>query len=203
MAAPISLKLYHGAYPLTYRHSMPPNSPAILYSARLALRRPASQDIAALFSIYGDPATNTFNPAGPYRTAAEAEATMDRWLRQWEQHGFGQWTLSLKEEPGQIIGFGGLTYARFGEQDKVNLGYRFATAVWGRGLATELSAQALAFGFAASEVEEIWALVRETHQASRRVLEKIGMTQVDKVAEPLGGAGSVIYALSRAAYKPA
>jgi [ribosomal protein S5]-alanine N-acetyltransferase len=186
---------------------MPPNSPAILYSARLALRRPASQDIAALFSIYGDPATNTFNPAGPYRTVAEAEATMERWISQWEQHGFGQWALSLKDEPGQVIGFGGLTYARFytrgGEQDKVNLGYRFATAVWGRGLATELSAQALAFGFATLEVAEIWALVRETHQASRRVLEKIGMAQIDKVAEPLAGAGSVVYALSRAAYKPA
>ncbi|HWX01502.1 GNAT family N-acetyltransferase [Collimonas sp.] len=182
---------------------MPPNSPTILYSARLALRRPDSRDIAALFSIYGDPATNTFNPAGPYRSVAEAEITMERWLRQWEQYGFGQWALSLKEDPGQVIGFGGLTFARFGERDKVNLGYRFATSVWGQGLATELSAHALAFGFATLELEQIWALVRETHQASRRVLEKVGLVQVDKVAEPLGGAGSVIYALSRAAYQPA
>lgn len=156
-----------------------------------------------MFSIYGDPATNTFNPAGPYQNVAQAEATMERWLRQWQQHGFGQWALSLKEQPGQVIGFGGLTYARFGEQEKVNLGYRFATTVWGQGLATELSVHALEFGFATLELEEIRALVRETHQASRRVLEKVGLIQIDKAAEPLGGAGSIIYALKRGDYRPA
>lgn len=180
---------------------MPPNSPTILYSARLALRRPASQDIAALFSIYGDPATNTFNPAGPYQTVAAAEATMGRWLAQWQQHGYGQWALSLREDPGQVIGFGGLTHALFGQQGKVNLGYRFATQVWGQGFATELSAKALEFGFGTLDLEEIWAMVREPHQASRRVLEKVGLRQVDKVAEPLGGAGSIVYALNRADYK--
>ncbi|NKI70616.1 GNAT family N-acetyltransferase [Collimonas pratensis] len=182
---------------------MPPNSPTIIYSARLALRRPSSQDIAALFSIYGDPATNTFNPAGPYQNVVEAEATMERWLRQWQQHGFGQWAVSLKEDEERIIGFGGLTYALFGQQEKVNLGYRFATVAWGQGLATELSATALKFGFGTLELEEIWALVRETHQASRRVLEKVGLIQIDKVAEPLGGAGSVIYALRRDDYRAA
>lgn len=182
---------------------MPPNPPTILYSARLALRRPTSQDIAALFRIYGDPATNTFNPAGPYKTVAVAEAAMERTLSQWEQHGFGQWAVSLKDDAEQVIGFGGLRHALFGQQEKVNLGFRFSTAVWGQGLATELSAKALELGFLTLQLEEIWAMVREPHQASRRVLEKVGLQQVDKVAEPLGGAGSIIYAIKRSDYKPA
>jgi len=182
---------------------MPPNPATILYTERLALRRPGSQDIAALFRIYGDPATNTFNPDGHYRSVATAEATMERWLRQWQQHGFGQWALSLKQDAERVIGFGGLSFALFGQQEKVNLGYRFATAAWGQGLATELSVKALQFGFETLQQREICALVRETHQASRRVLEKAGLRQVEKVAEPLGGAGSIIYAIHHADYKPA
>ncbi|MCD8672342.1 GNAT family N-acetyltransferase, partial [Klebsiella pneumoniae] len=34
--------------------------------SRLYLRRVNASDIDDLFRIYGDPATNTFNPAGPY-----------------------------------------------------------------------------------------------------------------------------------------
>lgn len=125
---------------------------------------------------------------------------MERWLLQWEQHGFGLWAISFREAPETVIGFGGLSYRQFGELEKINLGYRFSTQVWGQGLATELSRKALDFGFRTLDAEEIWALVRETHLASQRVLEKAGMKQIAKVAEPLGGAGSFIYQLHRSAY---
>ncbi|HGY3899768.1 TPA: GNAT family N-acetyltransferase, partial [Klebsiella aerogenes] len=37
-----------------------------LQSTRLYLRPVTKFDLDDLFRIYGDPATNTFNPAGPY-----------------------------------------------------------------------------------------------------------------------------------------
>ena len=37
-----------------------------LQTERLILRPVAATDLDALYRIYGDPATNTFNPAGPH-----------------------------------------------------------------------------------------------------------------------------------------
>ena len=41
-------------------------------TARLRLRPVTESDVDDLFRIYGSPATNTFNPAGPYPNRAHA-----------------------------------------------------------------------------------------------------------------------------------
>jgi RimJ/RimL family protein N-acetyltransferase len=75
----------------------------------------------------------------------------------------------------------------------VNLGYRFATAAWGRGYATELGLAALAFGFDEHRCDEIFGLVRPQHAASIRVLEKIGMTRFATLDDVPGQAPSLVY----------
>lgn len=68
-----------------------------------------ASDVADLFRIYGDPATNTFNPAGPYPDIDHAKTVLNRWLAHWQTHSFGSFAISLLESPEKIIGFGGLT----------------------------------------------------------------------------------------------
>ncbi len=58
----------------------------------------------------------------------------------------------------------------------LELGYRFSRAAWGHGYATEAARALIAAGFADPEVTQIFATTYEDNAASRRVMEKLGMT---------------------------
>jgi RimJ/RimL family protein N-acetyltransferase len=137
---------------------------------RLVLRPAHIDDLKSLFLIYSDPATNTFNPAGPLTTHEAARAVLKRWMHTWNTEGFGQWAI-----------------------DRVNLGYRFAVPGWRKGYATELALAALRFGFDERAFDEIYGVVRPTHAASIRVLEKAGMQRVGALHDVLRDAPSLVY----------
>ncbi len=168
-----------------------------LYTSRLLLRPVAKDDLGDLFAIYGDPATNTFNPAGPYPDIAYTKTVLDRWLAHWAEHGFGSWAIALRDAPEKIIGFGGLSLRSFADIPMNNLGYRFATSAWGKGLASELSQFAVRYGFEALNMGEICGVVRANHLASRKVLEKAGLQFVREIADIENAPPSLLYALSR------
>jgi RimJ/RimL family protein N-acetyltransferase len=180
---------------------MTPANSSTIRTTRLMLRPVRPQDIDILFAIFGDPATNTFNPSGPMRERADAEAMMLRWLSHWEVHGYGDWAVSMCNSPDAIIGFGGLAQKQFAASIKPNLGYRFATQVWGQGLATEFCDAAVRFGFEVLGLPEIWATVRENHQGSRRVLEKTGLLAFDRVLDPRDVPASILYAIRQDSYR--
>ena len=163
-----------------------------LTTARLILRRPGRTDTAAYFAIYGDPATNRFNPAGPVPDLSHAEADMTGKLAGWDANGFGTWAVCLQAQPDRVIGFGGLAHKLYGQTERVNLGYRFAPSAWGCGYATELAAQALETA-RQLRLDQVWGTVRENHLASRRVLEKVGMVRHSRVPDPRGVPASLWY----------
>lgn len=132
-------------------------------------------------------------------TVSEAQASLDRWIAGWDKFHFGQWAISVKDAPETIVGFGGLAYLLYGTEEKINLGFRFATAVWGRGLATDFARTAIHYGFQTLKHHAIWAKVRENHLASRRVLEKAGLKQIDVLDDVPGAALSIAYRIDRAA----
>ncbi|NID15147.1 GNAT family N-acetyltransferase [Luteibacter yeojuensis] len=147
-------------------------------TARLQLRPVRAADATRLFAIYGDLATQRFNPAGPLPDQAAADQLLARWLTDWAELGFGQWAVSEHGAPDHILGFGGLSRLAYGERTLPNMGYRFAVEAWGRGLATELARAAVAWAFGPLALDEVYGLVRPTHTASIRVLEKVGMTKI-------------------------
>jgi len=163
-----------------------------LLTDRLLLRRPVASDTDGYFAIYGDPQTNMFNPAGPLADRVQAEARMASMLDRWEAHGWGTWAVSDQECPDELLGFGGLSDHLYGTERRTNLGFRFAAVAWGKGYATELAASALQTAWRIG-LDEVWGSVRENNLASRRVLEKIGMLQVDKVQDPSGAAATIWY----------
>lgn len=71
-------------------------------TTRLCLRPVMASDVADLFRIYGDPATNTFNPAGPYPDIDHAKTVLNRWLAHWQTHSFGSFAISLLESPEKL-----------------------------------------------------------------------------------------------------
>ena len=110
-------------------------------------------------------ATSFITPAGPLKDIAQARELLDTWLQHWSAKGYGQWAIATREAPQDIIGFGGLDARRYLDIERVNLGYRFAVSVWGKGYATELSDAALEYGFGELGLGEIFALVRPDHGA--------------------------------------
>jgi len=166
-------------------------------TARLILRPPKTEDLARLFEIYGDPATNQFNPAGPLADARQAEVLLQGWLHHWGKNGYGQWAISTSGAPEQVIGFGGIALYNYLNVERLNLGYRFDAAAWGKGYATELGSAALEFAFTDLEVEQVYALVRPAHSASIGVLEKIGMQPFGELDDVPGQPQSLVYKAER------
>jgi RimJ/RimL family protein N-acetyltransferase len=72
----------------------------------------------------------------------------------------------------------GFTFAEDGDITNIHLGYRLRRAAWNKGYATEGSAALINMGFTELGVQRVFAHVMTANAASRRVLEKCGLTLV-------------------------
>ncbi|MGB9988083.1 GNAT family N-acetyltransferase [Pseudoduganella rhizocola] len=162
-------------------------------TSRLVLRPPAAGDLDQLFRIYSDPAVHRFSPRGPLTQPAQAETLLAAWMDHWQRKAYGMWAISACDAPGQLIGFGGVASYRYLDEERENLGYRFAEAAWGRGYATELARFALEFALGELALPEVFALVRPAHAASIRVLEKAGMARIGELDDVPGQPASHVY----------
>jgi ribosomal-protein-alanine N-acetyltransferase len=167
-----------------------------LESARLTFRPVRHSDVEDLYRIYGDPATNTFNPAGPYPSLTYTQAVLERWIAQWARDGFGQMAIATRLNPHKIIGFAGLSVREFDGETVNNLGYRFATEAWGQGFATEASLRLTRFGFEELKLKKISAAVRENHLDSLNVLEKSGLRRSGKVTDVKDAPASLVFTIT-------
>lgn len=122
---------------------------------------------------------------------------MERIQDNYQEQGFGDWTIFEKAYPDKIIGFGGVFRSQFDGRQTNNLGYRFEPAAWGKGYATELSRRAIRYGFEEAGLNVITGVTRENHLASRRVLEKAGLKFYKKVPDPDELPASLMFTLTR------
>ncbi|WP_024554694.1 GNAT family N-acetyltransferase [Franconibacter helveticus 513] len=173
----------------------------IIHSQRLLFRPVTEADTDALFRIYGDPATNAFNPAGPHPSRAHSASVMARWLNHWHEKGFGDWAIAAVGSPEHILGFGGLNVIHSGGQWMNNLGYRFETDAWGKGYATEFARHAVRYGFETLNLSEISARVRQHHLASQNVLLKAGLAHTGTIDDVAGAPPSLLFCLNAADWR--
>ena len=166
-------------------------------SERLIYRHAVMTDVKSLFRIYGGPRTHMFNPAGPHPDIERSRQSLERRIAGRKIHGFDDWVIMEKEKPHHIIGFGGVFVSEFNGKLTNNLGYRFEPDAWGKGFATELSKRALQYGFEEIGLKEIVAVVRENHLASKRVLEKVGMRFVERIADTENLPAGLMFSLLR------
>ncbi len=157
------------------------------------LRQPNLQDFDAFFAIFSDPQTNIHNPRGPVQDPETAAMRLRSLLEHWEEHGFGVWTVCLRDDDERIVGFGGISYKSIGQEQKLNLSYRFARQVWGKGYATELATYALRHARYVLKIRQVWAVVQAGNTASIRVLEKAGLILAGRLEETPGQATSLVY----------
>ncbi|MBZ5738733.1 GNAT family N-acetyltransferase [Nocardioides mangrovi] len=141
---------------------------------RLRLSRPVAADAAGVFAILGDPRTVEHNPSDRLADLDAAVELVDRWIRHWDEHGFG-YRCVREAESERIIGYAGVKRMLIHDRPVVNLVYRFVPDVWGRGLATEAATAVVSATSAELPGETIVARVRPDNTASRRVALKAGL----------------------------
>ncbi len=162
----------------------------MIKTERLLLRRWRKADIGPFATLNADSRVMRFLPAPLSRE--ESDALVERIERHFEENGFGLWALETLES-GSFIGFVGLSKPRFQAffTPCVEIGWRIAFDSWNRGYATEGALAALDFGFRVARLPEIVSFTSSANVASRRVMEKIGMSRdpgedFDHPSIPLG-----------------
>ena len=147
-----------------------------LRTARLVLRQWRDDDAAAFAELSADPAVMQ------YLVPFADRAAMDAWVvaarTHWQDHGFGPWVVELPGE-APMIGVVGLSNLRFALPfaPAVEAAWRLARPYWGRGYAYEAARAAIDDGFGRLGLNEIVAFTVPANLASRRVMEKLGMTR--------------------------
>ena len=167
----------------------------MIQTERLSVRPFVESDFDALIALR-EPWEVRKYLGGVRNTVEFTRQRLDYYLAHHVRYGYSIGVVSLKSSPA-MIGFGGLQH--FNQGDEIELGYVFAEAYWGQGLATELAFGCLRFGFNELGVDRIIAVADEANLASRRVMEKIGMRHEKDIVHY--GHPCVYYAVARAGMK--
>ncbi len=147
-----------------------------LRTERLLLRPWRDDDLGAFAAMSADPEVMEFLRPLPDRMASDAWAQRAR--QHWHSHGFGQWVVEIPVEAG-FAGVVGLAVVAY-EADftpAVEIAWRLARPLWGRGYATKAALAALDYRFVTLGLAEIVAVTVPANARSRRVMERPGMTR--------------------------
>lgn len=121
-----------------------------------------------------DPRVMEFFPNTYDRSHGETSAALIR--ARLESDGYGWWALEVKGgAPFAGVIALQMVPAEMPFAPVMEVGWRLAFEVWGRGFATEGALGALGFGFERLECDEIVALTAAINLRSQRVMEKLGM----------------------------
>jgi ribosomal-protein-alanine N-acetyltransferase len=152
------------------------SAPSTLLTPRITLRGWRSEDLAPFAALNADPEVMRYFPAT--LTRAESDAFAERIEEHLARHGFGLWAVELFGEV-PFAGYVGLAIPAFQAAFTpcVEIGWRLARAFWGRGYATEAARAVVTFAFATLRLPELVSFTVPENLASRRVMEKVGMTR--------------------------
>ncbi|MEG4580855.1 GNAT family N-acetyltransferase [Microcoleus sp. MON1_C5] len=163
-------------------------------TARLYLRQFTPDDLDELYRIYSDSEVMKYLSEG-VRNREETAADLFQIIADWEKHAFGLWAVVNKQN-NQLIGDGGLRF--LSKTPEVEVGYVLAKAYWGKGLASEVAAASIKYGFEVLNLEKIIAVADAENIASRRVMEKRGMKYQYNFDAP--DRDRVYYSIARLSY---
>jgi RimJ/RimL family protein N-acetyltransferase len=167
---------------------LPAGNDVVVETARLRGRRLTQDDLAFVSRVWNDERVS--GTIGGARTTEQLRERIGQWDRHWERHGFGV-RLFHERTTAQPIGWGGLQHSTIGIGECLTVGYVLSPDAWGRGYATEIAVVSVAYALEVLHADELFASVLSTNTASRRVLEKSGLTVHQEIDH--GGQVEVIY----------
>ena len=143
-----------------------------LQTERLILRELTPDDTPALAQILGDAEVMRHSVAGVLSEKATGEFI--DWCRiSYCERGFGPWAV-VEKSTSTLAGFCGLNAEVVDEKHEIEIGYRLATRLWGKGLGTEAARSAVSCGFDQMRASSLIAIVQPANFASVKVIQKLG-----------------------------
>ncbi|WP_288130046.1 GNAT family N-acetyltransferase [Microbulbifer sp.] len=141
---------------------------------RLQLRQWRNEDREPFAAMNADPRVMEFFPA--LLSREESDAAIDRQITHIEKYGWGFWAVERLEDH-QFIGFVGIK--NVGDElpfaPAVEIGWRLAVDVWGKGYATEGASAALRVAFEDLRLQEIVSFTPLPNIRSQKVMQRLGM----------------------------
>ena len=176
-----------------------------LETERLVLRRFTPDDVDNLVELDGDPQVMHFITGGRTTPRKEIENDLLPWFLHYYEGGdrYGFWA-AIEKSTETFLGWFHFRPANGRPSDEPELGYRLRRLAWGRGYATEGSRALIRKGFTELGVRRVVAYTMVVNKASRRVMEKSGLTLVRTFHQewpyriPGDEHGDVEYALTKA-----
>jgi RimJ/RimL family protein N-acetyltransferase len=176
----------------------------ILKTPRLTIRQFTEDDAGNLLDLNSDPEVMRYVTGGkPTPREVISDKIIPFHLGAYERlDRLGTWAAD-STATGEFLGWFHFRPGPGGDITNIDLGYRLRRAVWNKGYATEGSRALVRMGFTDLDVERVFALTMTVNTASRRVMEKCGLTLVRtgpyEGSYPIEGAehGQVEYALAK------
>ncbi|GJD61466.1 GNAT family N-acetyltransferase [Methylobacterium frigidaeris] len=170
-----------------------PPPPACLPGDGFSLRRWQLADDEPFAALCADPEVMRFFPAP--KTARESQAEARALARRFDEDGFGPWVVEAPEgfvgfvgcwRPARPLPLGPLIGQETGldATGLVEIGWRLAWPAWGRGFAVRGARLALADVFSRCALTEVVAYTADVNAPSRRVMERLGMSEVGGFEHP-------------------
>lgn len=152
-----------------------------LDTERLTLRRFSDADVDDLAALHGHPEVMCYIGNGrPVPRYVVEQQQLPRILGEYDELPDGQGCFAAVEKSsGAFLGWVSLRPASsVGLHGGTELGYRMLPSVWGRGYATESARALIRHAFTELGVARIVATTMTFNTASRRVLEKAGLSLI-------------------------
>jgi RimJ/RimL family protein N-acetyltransferase len=164
----------------------------LIETERLLIRPMRPEDAEELHAVYADPVAMRCIPSGVSDSLEATRGRVARFAEHQATHGFSLWAV-VEKAGGRVVGDCGLLLVEWRGPD-VEVAYRFRRSAWGHGYATEAARACVRFGLDVLGLDRVIAVTDPDHHASRRVMEKIGLTYRGMAC--LFGRDLVLYATS-------
>jgi RimJ/RimL family protein N-acetyltransferase len=176
----------------------------ILETPRLAIRQFTEDDIDNLFDLNSDPDVMRYLGRPPPREVLRDEVIPFHLAVYRRLDRLGTWAAESADS-GEFLGWFHFRPGPDGDMTNIDLGYRLRRPTWNKGYATEGSRALITMGFTDLGVQRVFAHTMTVNTASRRVMEKCGLTLVRTAtytgpdADAIEGSayGEVEYALTK------
>jgi len=176
----------------------------VLQTQRLILRQFTEDDVENLFELNSDPEVMRYLTGGrPTPREELRDSIIPFHLTVYERlDRLGTWAAE-SAATGQFLGWFHFRPGPGQDIKNIDLGYRLRRPAWNAGHATEGSRALITMGFTELGVQRVFAHTMAVNTASRRVMEKCGLTLVRTIPyegpDVIEGSehGEVEYALTR------
>lgn len=144
----------------------------VVKTRRLTLRRIRTQDLEDVYDYARDPELTKYLLWYPHPDISYTRSYLSYIDKGYKKGSFYDWGIELD---GKMIGTVGFTSFDL-NNNSAQVGYVINMKYKGQGIATEALGAIIKFGFETLGLERIYARYMIGNCASRRVMEKVGMT---------------------------